>query len=177
MDIVDLRYPIGRFQKETDISESRRNELIEGISVLPTDLRLAVAEMSPEQLDTPYRSGGWTVRQVVHHLADSHMNAFIRYRLALTEHEPTIKPYDEKLWADLPDSRSAPVELSLKLLECLHSRWTLMLRALPGEEFSKTFKHPALGLLTLDVQLSLYHWHGKHHLSQITALQTRMQWK
>ena len=176
MEIVDLRYPIGRFQKETNISESRRNEFIEGISVLPIDLRRAVAGMSQEGLDTPYRPEGWTVRQVVHHLADSHMNAFIRFRLALTEHEPTIKPYDEKLWAELPDSRTAPVELSLKLLECLHARWTLMLQALPGEKFSRTFKHPELGLLTLDIQSCLYHWHGKHHLSHITSLKKRMQW-
>ncbi len=174
---TDLRYPIGRFQKEATLTAARRAELISSIAKLPAGLRLAVQGLSAEQLGTPYRPDGWTVRQVVHHLPDSHLNAYVRFKLALTEQEPTIKPYDEKQWAELPDSRMAPVEVSLLLLEKLHERWALLLRSLSGSDFARTFRHPETGVLTLDTQLGLYEWHGRHHLAHITSLQERMGWK
>ena len=176
MNTVDLSYPVGRFEKETNITTERRQSLIDGIAKLPVDLRAAVNGLSDPQLDTPYRPGGWTVRQVIHHVPDSHMNAYIRFKLALTESEPTIKPYDEKQWAELADVQLAPIEVSLSLLETLHTRWTLLLRAIPPAAFSKTFRHPDIGLLTLDTQLGLYEWHGRHHLAHITSLRSRMGW-
>jgi hypothetical protein len=176
MNSPDLQYPIGKFQKEAEISDTRRRELIEGIATLPAQLQTAARGLSEQQLNTPYRPGGWTVRQVIHHLPDSHMNAYVRFRLALTEQEPTIKPYDEKKWAELTDARTAPIDLSLTLLNSLHERWTLLLRALSAKDFTRTFRHPELGVLTLDVQLSLYHWHGRHHLAHITSLRQRMGW-
>ena len=177
MSSPDLRYPIGKFQKETDITDIRRNELIEGISRLPGQLRSAVEALTEQQLDTPYRPEGWTVRQVTHHLPDSHMNAYIRLRLALTEPEPTIKPYNEKQWAELADARSAPIHLSLTLLDSLHQRWILLLRSLGAKELGRTFRHPQMGVMTLDTQLGLYDWHGRHHVAQITSLVERMGWK
>jgi len=130
MTTIDLSYPIGRFQKETNITSERRQALIGGIAQLPVDMRAAVNKLSDQQFDTPYRPGGWTVRQVLHHVPDSHLNAYVRFKLALTESEPTIKPYDEKQWAELADARLTPVEVSLSLLENLHARWTVLLRAL-----------------------------------------------
>lgn len=177
MTTVDLRYPVGRFQREAEVTPERRQALIDGIAKLPLDLRAAVTGLSVQQLDTPYRPGGWTVRQVVHHVPDSHLNAYARFKLALTESEPTIKPYDEKKWAELADASLTPIEVSLSLLENLHARWTLLLRALAPIEFSKTFRHPDIGLLTLDTQLGLYEWHGRHHVAHITALRTRMGWR
>ena len=176
MTPVDLSYPVGRFQKETHITAEQRQALIDGIAQLPLDMRAAVNGLSDEQLDTPYRPQGWTVRQVIHHVPDSHLNAYIRFKLALTESEPTIKPYDEKQWAELADVRLTPIEVSLSLLESLHARWTLLLRALEPAEFSKTFRHPDIGRLTLDTQLGLYQWHGRHHLAHITSLRSRMGW-
>jgi hypothetical protein len=176
MNSTDLRYPIGKFQKEIELTETRREELIYGLASLPANLRRAVQGLSQQQLDTPYRPEGWTIRQVVHHLPDSHMNAYVRFRLALTEQEPTIKPYDERRWAELADARTAPTDLSLTLLDVLHQRWTLLLRSLSPPDFSRTFLHPELGVLTLDTQLSLYDWHGRHHLAHITALKERMHW-
>jgi hypothetical protein len=176
MTTVDLSYPIGRFQKESNITAERRQVLIDGIAKLPWEMRAAVNGLSHQQLDTPYRLGGWTVRQVIHHVPDSHLNAYIRFKLALTESEPTIKPYDEKQWAELADVRLTPIEVSLSLLENLHARWILLLRALGSAAFSKTFRHPEIGLLTLDTQLGLYEWHGRHHVAHITSLRTRMGW-
>ena len=173
---VDLSYPIGRFQKETNITSERRQTLIDGIARLPVDMRAAVNKLSDQQLDTPYRPGGWTVRQVLHHVPDSHLNAYIRFKLALTESEPTIKPYDEKEWAKLADVRLTPIEVSLSLLENLHARWTLLLRALETAAFARTFRHPDIGLLTLDAQLGLYEWHGRHHVAHITSLRSRLGW-
>ena len=131
MTTVDLSYPIGRFQKDTNITSDRRQALIDGIARLPVDMRAAVHKLSDQQLDTPYRPGGWTLRQVLHHVPDSHLNAYIRFKLALTESEPTIKPYDEKQWGELADVMLTPIEVSLSLLENLHARWTLLLRSLP----------------------------------------------
>jgi uncharacterized damage-inducible protein DinB len=173
----DLRYPIGPFEfsgKETSESLARS---IADIAAAPGHLRAAVSDLSPAQLDTPYRQNGWTVRQVIHHLPDSHLNAYTRFKLALTENEPTIKPYDEARWAELPDVRATPVETSLTLLECLHRRWVLLLRELTPSDLSRRFKHPEHGrTMTLDETLALYAWHGRHHVAQITSLRDRMGW-
>lgn len=176
MSDLDLRYPIGRFSPEADLTGARREELIDDIASTPGKVRAAVAGLSPEQLDTPYRPGGWTVRQVVHHLADSHLNGYVRFRLALTEREPLIKAYDEKLWAELPDARLAPVEWSLDLLDSLHRRWVDLLRSSKPEDFARTFRHPELGLVNLARYLALYSWHGRHHTAHITSLRGREGW-
>jgi hypothetical protein len=173
---MDLRYPIGRFKFEESITEEQRQRFIDQIEGTPAKLRAAVQGLSLEQLDTPYRPGGWTVRQVVHHLPDSHLNSYIRFKLALTEDEPTIKPYHEERWAELDDARNAPIEISLALLESLHRRWVLLLRSLAPQEFARTFKHPELGVLSLDKNISVYAWHGRHHVAHITSLRERMDW-
>ena len=172
----DLRYPIGRFAAELDVTEEKRRRWIEEIASTPDRLRTAVSGLSAEQLDTPYRPGGWTVRQVVHHLPDSHLNAYVRFKLALTEHEPTIKPYDEAAWAELADGRAAPVEISLTLLGSLHHRWILLLRSLTPADFARAFRHPELGTVTLDTYLQMYAWHGGHHVAHIRSLRERMGW-
>ncbi len=174
--MTDLRYPVGKFKLDGDITEAGRRDLIESIARAPAKLRAAVEGLSPEQLDTPYRPDGWTVRQVVHHLPDSHLNAYIRFRLALTEDEPAIKTYEQERWAELEDARTAPVDLSLALLESLHRRWVLLLRALPPAAFARTFRHPELGVVTLDQQLRMYEWHGRHHVAHITSLKQSMGW-
>lgn len=175
-DTEQLRYPIGRFQERARLSAEERNALIESIARLPADVRTAVAGLSAEQLDTPYRPGGWTVRQVVHHIPDSHLNSYLRFKLTVTEEEPTIKPYDEAAWAELFDARTADVEISLTLLEALHRRWTVFLRSLTTEQFARTFHHPELGRVTLDGSVQLYAWHGQHHLAHITRLRARKGW-
>ena len=142
----------------------------------PALLREVVRELSAAQLDTPYRPEGWTVRQVVHHVADSHMNSYVRFRLALTEDEPMVKPYREDLWAKLNDAHSAPVELSLNLLDSLHQRWMLLLNNLGPEELARTFRHPEMGLMTIERNVALYAWHGRHHVAHITSLKSRMAW-
>jgi hypothetical protein len=174
--MTDLRYPIGPFQRDAAITEETRRRAIEEIAEAPARLRSAIAGLSPAQLGTPYRPEGWTVRQVVHHLPDSHLNAYVRVKLALTENEPTIKPYDEVRWAELHDSRSAPVEISLSLLDALHARWVLLLRSLRREDFARTLRHPERGVMTVDGTLALYGWHGKHHVAHITSLRERMGW-
>lgn len=173
---TELSYPIGKFKWEGDATDEKRQQFIDEIASTPSRLRAAVEGLSQEQIDTPYRPGGWTVRQVAHHLADSHLNSYIRFRLALTEHEPTVKPYDENQWAELSDARTAPVELSLALLESLHERWVLLLRSLKAEDFERAFRHPDLGLMSLDKNLGLYSWHGSHHIAHITALRERQGW-
>lgn len=169
----DLRYPVGKFQAEGNLTDARRQEFIDEIAAAPGNVRAAVAGLSAEQLDTPYRPGGWTARQVVHHLADSHMNAYVRFRLAMTETEPLIKAYDEKLWAELSDAKSAAVEWSLDLLDSLHRRWVTLLRSFKTEDFGRTLRHPELGLVDLDRYLALYAWHGRHHVAHITNLRQR----
>ena len=159
---MDLQYPVGKFKWEGVITDEQRRQLIDQIEQAPAQLRKALAGLTEEQVDTPYRPGGWTVRQVVHHLSDSHMNAYVRFRLALTEDEPTIKPYDQARWASLEDARTAPAELSLSLLEFLHRR------------FARTFRHPEMGVVTLDKSLGMYAWHGRHHIAHITSLRDRM---
>ncbi len=174
--MTDLRFPIGKFTFEGEITEEARRKLIEEIAAAPAQLRAAVAGLSEEQLDTPYRPGGWTIRQVVHHVPDSHLNSYVRFKLALTEDEPTIKPYDEKRWAELEDVRATPVEVSLTLLESLHRRWVLLLRSLGPADFARKFRHPELGVVTLERNVALYAWHGRHHVAHITSLRQRMGW-
>jgi uncharacterized damage-inducible protein DinB len=173
---TDLRYPIGPFQFDGDVSPRSRASRIDRIAAAPAALRAAVHGLDDRQLDTPYRPGGWTVRQVAHHVPDSHMNAYIRMKLCVTEDAPTIKPYDEKAWAELPDGREGGVERSLALLEHLHERWVRFLRALPAETFGRTLIHPESGLLSLDALVAMYAWHGMHHTAQVTALRERSGW-
>ena len=173
----DLRYPVGRFQFDGDISQHAREQRIGEIAAAPAHLRSAVAGLSPAQLDIPYRPGGWTVRQVVHHVPDSHLNAYTRIKLALTEDEPTIKPYEEARWAELADGRTGPVEPSLTLLQVLHHRWVLLLRSLGPEDFRRRFRHPEHGrLIELDESVAMYAWHGRHHVAHIASLRRRMGW-
>jgi hypothetical protein len=173
---MDFQYPIGRFEWSGTNSDDDRRRYIDEIGEAPGRLRAAVAGLSAAQLDTPYRPGGWTVRQVVHHMPDSHMNSYVRFRLALTEDAPTIKPYDESRWAELTDARTAPIEISLMLLESLHARWALLLRGLKPGDFAREFRHPELGTVSLDRNLALYAWHGRHHVAHITSLRERMGW-
>jgi len=174
---MDLQYPIGKFQWGGAITEKEREALIAQMGETPAKLRQAVAGLTEQQIDTPYRPDGWTVRQVVHHLPDSHMNTYARFRLALTEDEPTIKPYDQERWAVLEDARTAPVELSLTLLESLHARWVLLLKSLRPQDFARTFRHPEMGVVSLDKYLAMVAWHGRHHVAHITSLRDRMGWK
>ena len=164
---MDLRYPIGPFHYSGESTAEQRRGFIDRIEQAPARLRAAVAGLTEQQLETPYRPGGWTVRQVVHHVADSHINSYCRFRLALTEVRPAIKGYDEALWAELTDSRTAPVEMSLALLEALHRRWVLLLRSMTPVDFARTFHHSQLGPVTLDRTLALYAWHGEHHLAHV----------
>jgi hypothetical protein len=175
MTEIDLSYPIGRFRRVTSLTGAERQESIESIAAAPARLRAAVQGLTEEQLDTPYRPGGWTVRQVVHHVPDSHMNAYIRFKWTLTEDNPTIKTYEQGLWAELADSRG-PVEGSLAMLEALHDRWVRLLRSLTSEDFSRPFNHPENGPMTLDGLLVLYDWHGRHHAAHVTGLRERMEW-
>ena len=172
----DLSYPIGKFTPEPELTDAKRIALINEIADAPAALREAVHGLTKPQLDTPYRPDGWTVRQVVHHLHDSHMNSYMRFRLALTENEPTIKPYNQSEWAKLPDAASADVEISLKLLENLHHRWVFLLGSMKPDDFKRSFRHPESGLQKLDATLQLYAWHGKHHVAHITSLRKRMGW-
>ena len=174
---MDLSYPIGRFDFKQVVIPEQYPGLIEEIATAPARLRDAVRGLDEAQLDTPYRPGGWTVRQTVHHLADSHMNSFMRWRLALTEPEPTIRPYDQAAWGELADSRIAPVELSLHLIENLHARWVVLLKTLSDADLARSFRHPELGVVRLDTNLALYAWHGRHHTAHITGLRERNGWK
>lgn len=173
---LDPRYPVGRFDFEAGVSDYELPRLIDQIADLPSRLRAAVEGLSDGQLDTPYREGGWTVRQVVHHVPDSHMNAYVRMRLALTEDEPTIRPYEEARWAELPDARTGPVEISLALLEGLHHRWVLLMRSLDPADFDRSLRHPELGVMRLDTLVGMYAWHGRHHLAHVTGVRERMGW-
>jgi uncharacterized damage-inducible protein DinB len=172
----DLRYPIGEFQPVTTLTPDERRACIDAIAEAPARLSAAVAGLTPAQLDTPYRPGGWTVRQLVHHIADSHMNALTRFKLALTENEPTIKTYEEQLWAELADTKTPPIESSLTLLENLHKRWVILLRSLTPADWPRKFRHPGWGLATVDFLLAQYAWHGRHHVAHITSLRKRNGW-
>ena len=173
-----LRYPTGRFKRPSrPLETGERRQMIDTIERGPAAFRDAIRGLSDAQLDTPYRPGGWTVRQVVHHVHDSHMNAFIRFKLALTEDTPTIKPYDEAAWAKLSDARDTPIETSLTLLSALHERWVGLLRAMSSTDFSRKLNHPEWDApLSLDSMLALYAWHGPHHTAHVTSLRRRMDW-
>jgi uncharacterized damage-inducible protein DinB len=174
--MTDLRYPIGKVSYSGPLNDKEKAEALRNIAETPANLRRAIKGLSNEQLNTPYRPGGWTVRQVVHHVPDSHLNAYVRFKLALTEEDPTIKTYEEARWAELSDSESTPVEVSLTLLDSLHDRWVRLLRSLSDEDWKRTFRHPELGLVTLDKNLAIYSWHGRHHVAHITSLREREGW-
>jgi hypothetical protein len=173
---TDLRYPVGKFDWNT-VAEPEFPKLIAQIAETPGALRSAVSGLSPNQLETPYRPGGWRVKQLVHHIPDSHLNAYTRFKLALTEAEPTIKPYNEAAWAELADSQTVPIDVSLALLDSLHTRWVALLRSMVAADFGRTLRHPEQDrVLTLGQMLGLYAWHGRHHVAHITALRKREGW-
>ena len=177
IDTELLKYPIGKFEKPAIISESDIKNWIADIGSFPAQIRLEIQDLYDPQLDTPYRLKGWTIRQVIHHCADSHMNSFIRFKLALTEENPTIKPYWEDRWAELADGKTMPVEPSLRILESLHARWIVLLKSLSENDFAKTFVHPEHGkVFTLAENTGIYAWHCKHHLAHITELKKREKW-
>jgi uncharacterized damage-inducible protein DinB len=172
----DLRYPIGKFTYDGPATSEEKQELLNQIEQAPGHLRAAIKGLSQQQLDTPYRPEGWTVRQVVHHVPDSHLNAYVRFKLALTEEEPTIKPYAEDKWARLADTPATPLDVSLTLLDSLHDRWVRLLRSLQQADWKRTFRHPELGVMDLEKTLALYAWHGKHHVAHITSMRERNGW-
>lgn len=171
----DLRYPIGKFDGNIEITPEIRDRFIKTIEDLPKNLEKAVTDLNDEQLDTRYRPEGWTVRQTVHHIADSHLNSYCRFKLALTEDVPTIRPYYEERWAELADSRM-PIDVSMKIIEGIHSRWAMLLNSMTDEDFKKQLKHPASGEWTLEKMLGLYDWHSRHHTAHITKLRERSNW-
>ncbi len=173
--MTDPRYPVGPLEKHAAYSSEERTAFIQTIQDAPEHMRQSVAGLTDAQLDTPYREGGWTVRQLVHHVPDSHLNAYTRFKLALTEDTPTIKPYDEAAWANLPDSK-LPIDVSLTMLTALHSRWTVLLRSMTDGDWKRTLNHPDNGLTTLEQALATYEWHSRHHVAHITALRERMNW-
>jgi hypothetical protein len=176
MDTPDLRYPVGEFRFPESVSAQELAVFLDQIAETPARMRAAIDGLSDSQLDTPYRTGGWTVRQLAHHVPDSHINSYTRFRLALTEDNPVIKPYEEARWAELSDARTMPVEPSLRLLESLHARWVPLLRSLSHTDWKRTFRHPELGPVRLEQNAALYAWHGRHHVAHITSLRERMGW-
>src|SRR5437764_8947270 len=175
--LSELQYPIGKFNYAGALTPEQRTKCIQEIAATPKNLRAAVKGFSKKQLDTPYRDGGWSVRQVLHHVPESHMNAYIRFKLALTEETPTIKPYRENEWAQTADVSKTPVETSLDLLESLHERWVILLKTLSASDFERRLNHPENGIMPLDKVLALYAWHGKHHTAHITGLKKKKGWK
>ena len=174
--VPDLRFPIGKLERKSSLTPAERTAALDAMAKAPAELRAAVKGLDDTQLDTPYRPDGWTVRQLVHHVADSHMNAYTRFRLALTEDAPTIKPYDEKSWAELPDVRELPVEHSLGILDAMHARLDHLLRKTEPASFARTLVHPENGPMTMDSLLSIYSWHGRHHVAHVRGLRERMGW-
>lgn len=173
----DERYPVGRFDPAMPLLPAERAAYIDSIRTTPERLLSAISGLDEAQLDTPYRDGGWTVRQVVHHIPDSHLNAYVRMKLALTEDTPTIKPYDESKWAELPEARTGPVEMSLDLLEALHGRWDVVLRALSDTDYAREIQHPEYGWrMNVGALVRMYEWHGRHHVAHIVNLRNRMGW-
>ncbi|MFN0172928.1 MAG: YfiT family bacillithiol transferase [Bryobacteraceae bacterium] len=172
----ELRYPAGHPDRKPNLTAAERRELVDQIAAMPDQLRAAVAGWTDAQLDTPYRPEGWTARQVVHHLADSHMHSYTRFRFGLAEDHPTVKPYDEAAWANLTDARTAPVDWSLQLVESVHRRWVMLMRSLDETSFARTVIHPENGVMTLDQVLQIYSWHGRHHVAHITGLARRSGW-
>lgn len=173
---MDPRYPIGNFEMPKQVTAARRQQAMDELAVTPAKLRAAAKGLNDTQLDTPYRDGGWTVRQVIHHVPDSHLNAYVRLKLALTEEKPTIKPYDEAAWAKLEDSKSTPIEVSQTLLDSVHARWDRLWRSLKPEHFARVLIHPDHGERTVDWLLFVYEWHGKHHTAHITELRKKKGW-
>lgn len=174
--MADLRYPVGPFASPAPFTAAHRAAALTVLAEAPARLRLAVAGLNDEQLDTRYRPDGWTVRQVVHHVADSHINAYLRTKFALSDELPTIKPYPEAIWAEMMDSRTAPVGVSLQLLDALHERWLMILRTIEGDQWHRRLLHPERGEMTLDDVLAMYEWHSRHHVAHVTALRSRMGW-
>lgn len=172
----DLRYPIGRFTRPASLSEQQRQQAIDAIASTPANLRTAVRGLSDAQLATPYRPEGWTLKQLVHHIPDSHLNAYVRFKLALTEDTPTIKPYDEEKWALLHDTQETPVATSLTMLEALHDRWVRLMRGMSAADFHRPLIHPENGKMTLELMLAMYAWHGAHHVAHAANLRSRMGW-
>jgi hypothetical protein len=172
----DQSYPIGRVRAPASATAAERAQWIDAIAEAPKRLRAVVVGLGDEQLDTPYRPGGWTVRQLAHHVPDSHMNGYVRTCLALTEQEPTIRPYDEKAWAELPFARSGPIAVSLDLLDAVHERWVPLLRDLADADFKRAFYHPDNGRTLLETHVALYAWHGQHHVAHVTRLREREGW-
>jgi uncharacterized damage-inducible protein DinB len=175
--MLDLRYPIGQFEPGPPLNGRQRLALVEELALAPAALREAVSGLSPGQLDTTYRPDGWTVRQVVHHVADAQMNWYVRTKLTLTEDEPLVKPYDEARWAETAEARTGPLEPSLSLLDALYRRWTALFRSLTDDQWNRRMVHPERGVLVLDATLPMMVWHGRHHTAQITALRQRMNWR
>jgi uncharacterized damage-inducible protein DinB len=172
----DLRFPIGKFHFEGSPTPREKETFLEDMARTPAHMRAAIRGLTETQLDTRYRPEGWTVRQVVHHVPDSHLNSYVRFKLALTEEDPTIKLYAEDRWAELADTRATPIDVSLTLLESLHDRWLRLLRALTPAQWQRTYRHPEMGPMTLEKTLALYAWHGRHHVAHITELRKRMSW-
>jgi uncharacterized damage-inducible protein DinB len=173
---TDLRYPLGRFAAPAVSDLAIRAEQIETLRQLPANLHAATAGLSDAQLDTPYREGGWTVRQVIHHIADSHANALIRFKLALTEDWPSVKPYDEAAWAELADSRTLPIDVSMAIITGMHTRWVTLLESLSEQDFQKGYNHPEHGKQALSTVLAMYAWHARHHTAHISGLRARQGW-
>jgi hypothetical protein len=172
-----VRYPVGTFVIDPDVTPEKRRRWLEQMAAAPANLAAAVEGLDDRQLDTPYREGGWTPRQVVHHLADAHMNGFVRFKLAVTEDHPEIKTYEEDLWGETADVRQGPVDASLRLLAAMHERWTILLQSLTEEQFrTRAFSHPQRGLLTIDKAIQLYAWHGPHHTAHVANLRARKGW-
>lgn len=163
----ELRYPVGKFDFSAEVADAQISDLVHQIEALPNLLKDSLEDLSEEQLNSPYRPGGWTIRQVVHHIADSHINSYIRFKLAATEECPTIKPYDENKWANLEDAANMPVDVSLRLIESLHQRWVYFLKSLTADQLNLTFRHPEIGEVSIKKAISLYAWHGNHHLGHI----------
>jgi uncharacterized damage-inducible protein DinB len=174
--MTDLRYPIGKFPSGGSLTEEEKKNCTADIAQAPAKLRAALNGLSPWQLDTPYRDGGWTVRQVVHHVPDGHLNAYLRFKLALTEDEPTVTNYAQDRWANLPDTQATPIEVSLAMMDSLHDRWVRLLRSITPKEWRRTFRHPEIGPVNLEQYLAICAWHGKHHVAHITSLRERNGW-
>ena len=172
----DLSYPIGKWTFTPNMTREHRAALIQQIAEAPAQLRAAVKGLNPEQLNTSYRPGGWTVRQVVHHVPESHMNAYIRFKWALTENAPAIKAYDENAWSNTPEVKATPTDCSLAILESLHERWVILLKSLADKDWQRTIEHPENGTMALEKLLAIYAWHGRHHAAHITELRKRNGW-
>lgn len=174
--MTDLRFPIGKIAFDPDVTEEKRRVWIRQIADTPGAMRAAIAGLGAAQLDTPYRPGGWTVRQVLHHVPDSHLNAYVRFKLALTEDNPTIRPYNEAAWANVADTARTDPEVSLALLDALHTRWVVLLESMQPSDFARPLTHPENGPMTIDRLLQIYAWHGRHHVAHITELKKRENW-